>query len=168
MNNDSRKEIAEAIVNDWKEVLGIDSITVEKVENFSAARRAGEYDLAYYGWYMDYKDLSNMYSTFINTESANSFYHSDDYDAAYAKAVSADTEEGQWEAYKECDAILAKDLPVSVILHSMNTYLFNDTNYEGLVYSCGNYVFTYLKRKAVRISVQPFFGVKKRKEYSLL
>ena len=80
-----------------------------------------------------------------NRESANSFYHSDDYDAAYAKAVSADTEEGQWEAYKECDAILAKDLPVSVILHSMNTYLFNDTNYEGLVYSCGNYVFTYLK-----------------------
>ena len=115
------------------------------MENFSAARRAGEYDLAYYGWYMDYKDLSNMYSTFINTESANSFYHSDDYDAAYAKAVSADTEEGQWEAYKECDAILAKDLPVSVILHSMNTYLFDDTNYEGLVYSCGNYVFTYLK-----------------------
>ena len=39
VNNDSRKEIAEAIVNDWKEVLGIDSITVEKVENFSAARR---------------------------------------------------------------------------------------------------------------------------------
>ena len=30
VNNDSRKEIAEAIVNDWKEVLGIDSITVEK------------------------------------------------------------------------------------------------------------------------------------------
>ena len=63
----------------------------------------------------------------------------------YDEAISADTEEGQWEAYKECDAILAKDLPVSVILHSMNTYLFNDTNYEGLVYSCGNYVFTYLK-----------------------
>lgn len=47
VNNDSRKEIAEAIVNDWKEVLGIDSITVEKVENFSAARNAGDYDLAY-------------------------------------------------------------------------------------------------------------------------
>ena len=63
VNNDSRKEIAEAIVNDWKEVLGIDSITVEKVENFSAARNAGDYDLAYYGWFMDYKDLSNMYGT---------------------------------------------------------------------------------------------------------
>ena len=24
-------------------------------------------------------------------------------------------------------------------------YLFDDTNYEGLVYTCGNFVFTYLK-----------------------
>lgn len=39
VNNDSRKEIAESIVNDWKEILGIDSVTAEKVENFSAARR---------------------------------------------------------------------------------------------------------------------------------
>lgn len=89
--------------------------------------------------------LSTCTALLSTPRSANSFYHSDDYDAAYAKAVSADTEKGQWEAYKECDAILAKDLPVSVILHSMNTYLFDDTNYEGLVYSCGNYVFTYLK-----------------------
>ena len=145
VNNDSRKEIAESIVNDWKEILGIDSITVEKVENFSAARRSGDYDLAYYGWFMDYTDLSNMYGTFINTGDANSFYQSDEYDKAYETAISADTQDAQWEAYKECDAILAKDLPVSVILHSMSSYLFDDTNYDGLVYSCGNFVFTYLK-----------------------
>ena len=145
VNNDSRKEIAESIVNDWKEILGIDSITVEKVENFSAARRSGDYDIAYYGWFMDYTDLSNLYGTFINTGDANSFYQSDEYDAAYQKAISADTQDAQWEAYKECDAILAKDLPVSVILHSMSSYLFDDNNYDGLVYSCGNFVFTYLK-----------------------
>ena len=145
VNNDSRKEIAEAIVNDWKEILGIDSITVEKVENFSAARRSGEYDLAYYGWFMDYTDLSNMYGTFYNTATANSFYQSDAYDTAYLTAISTDDETAQWEAYKECDAILAEDLPVSVILHSMSSYLFDETNYEGLVYSCGNFVFTYLK-----------------------
>ena len=106
---------------------------------------------AHHGWYHGSdKDLSNMYSTFINTESANSFYHSDDYDAAYAKAgISADTEEGQWEAYKECDAILAKDLPVSVILHSMNTYLFNDTNYEGLAYFLRQ-LCIYLSESSVR------------------
>ena len=145
VNNDSRKEIAEAIVNDWKEVLGIDSITVEKVENFSAARNAGDYDLAYYGWFMDYKDLSNMYDSMYATANSNSFYQGDEYDAAFLKATSAATEEEQWEGYKECDAILARDLPISVILHSMSAYLFDDTNYEGLVYSCGNFVFTYLK-----------------------
>lgn len=147
VNGDSRKEIAEAVVNDWKEVLGIDSITVEKVENFSAARRAGEYDLAYYGWFMDYTDLSNMFGTFVDTATSNSFYQSDAYDAAYTAAISTADPAEQWEHYKECEAILAEDLPVTVILHSMNSYLFDDVNYDGLVYSCGNFVFTYITQK---------------------
>ena len=147
VNNDSRKEVAEAVVNDWKEVLGIDSITVEKVENFSAARRAGEYDLAYYGWYMDYMDMSNMYGTFVNTANANSFYFSEEYEAEYAAAISTADQAEAWEHYKNCDAILARDLPCSVILHSMSNYLFDDVNYEGLVYSCSNFVFTYITAK---------------------
>ena len=148
VNNDSRQEIAEAVVNDWKEVLGIDSVTVEKVENFSAARRTGDYDLAYYGWYMDYTDLSNMFGTFINTGSANSFYQSDAYDTEYQAAISTSDQAEQWEHYSKCEEILAEDLPVSVILHSMNSYLFDDVNYDGLVYSCGNFVFTYITEKA--------------------
>ena len=147
VNNDSRKEVAEAVVNDWKEILGIDSITVEKVENFSAARRAGEYDLAYYGWYMDYMDMSNMYGTFVNTANANSFYFSEEYEAEYAAAISTADQAEAWEHYKNCDAILARDLPCSVILHSMSNYLFDDVNYEGLVYSCSNFVFTYITAK---------------------
>lgn len=145
VNNNGRQEVAEAIVNDWKEVLGIDTITVEKVENFFSARRMGEYDLAYYGWYMDYTDMSNMYSTFVNTADNSSFYENEAYEAAYEKAVSAATQEEQWEAYKECDEILAQDLPVAVILHSNSKYLYDDVNYTGLVYSCGNFVFTYVK-----------------------
>ena len=147
VNNDSRQEIAEAVVNDWKEVLGIDSITVEKVENFSAARRSGDYDLAYYGWYMDYTDLSNMFGTFYNTAKANSFYQSDEYDAEYQAAISTADQAEQWEHYSKCEEILGEDLPVSVILHSMNSYLFDADNYDGLVYSCGNFVFTYITQK---------------------
>ena len=147
VNNDSRQEIAEAVVNDWKEILGIDSITVEKVENFSAARRSGDYDLAYFGWFMDYTDLSNMFSIFINTENANSFYHSDDYDAEYQAAISTADQAEQWEHYANLEHILAEDFPVTVILHSMNSYLWDDANYDGLVYSCGNFVFTYVTAK---------------------
>lgn len=147
VNNDSRKEIAEAIVNDWKEVLGIDTITVEKVENYSAARRDGDYDLAYYGWFMDYTDLSNMEGCLMDMANSNAFYDSEEYHEAYRKATSTTDQAEAWEAYKEVEAILAKDLPLSVVLHSMSTYLFDDWNYEGLVYSCGNFVFTYLTQK---------------------
>lgn len=144
VNNDGRKEIAEAIVNDWKEILGIDTITVEKVENFSAARRSGDYDLAYYGWFMDYTDLSNMFGAITHMADSNAFYSSEEYNAAYLAAISSSDQQVQWDSYKECEAVLAKDLPVAIILHSMNSYLFDDVNYSGLVYSCGNFVFTYV------------------------
>lgn len=147
VNNDSRKEIAEAVVNDWKEVLGIDTITVEKVENFSAARRAGEYDLAYFGWYMDYADLSNMEGCMLGMENVNGFWKNEEFDAAYTAAISTSDQAEQWEYYKKCEEILAEDLPVTVILHAMSAYLFDDTNYDGLVYSCSNYVFTYVTKK---------------------
>jgi ABC-type transport system substrate-binding protein len=96
---------------------------------------------------MDYTDLSNMFSTFYDTASANSFYQSDAYDAAYTAAISTADQAEQWEYYKECEAILAEDLPVTVILHSMSGYLFDDTDYDGLVYSCGNFIFTYITAK---------------------
>ena len=147
VNNDSRKEIAEAIVNDWKEILGIDTITVEKVENFSAARSEGDYDLAYYGWFMDYTDLSNMEGCLLGMENANAYYSSEEYEAAYTAATSTSDPAEQWEHYKEVEAVLAKDVPVAVILHSMSSYLFDDWTYEGLVYSCGNFVFTYMNQK---------------------
>ena len=97
---------------------------------------------------MDYTDLSNMFGTFINTGSSNSFYQSDAYDAEYQAAINTSDQAEQWEHYSKCEEILAEDLPVSVILHSMNSYLFDDVNYDGLVYSCGNFVFTYITEKA--------------------
>lgn len=147
VNNDSRKEIAEAVVNDWKEVLGIDTITVEVSDAFYAQRESGDYDIAYFGWYMDYIDLSNMLYTMTTESSNNAGYSSDEYDAAFKAAISSSDETEQWNKYDECEAILAKDLPVVPILHSMNSYLFDDTNYDGLVYYCGNYYFGYVKAK---------------------
>ena len=145
VNRDDRKEVAESVVNDWKEILGIDTITVEKVENFFAARSDGDYDIAYYGWFMDYTDLSNMFGALTSMANSNAFWTSDAYQEAYAAATSTGDQAEQWENYKKCEAVLAEELPVSVILHSMNSYLFDDANYEGLIYSCGNFVFTYVK-----------------------
>ena len=132
------------MVNDWKEILGIDTVTVEKVENFFAARNGGDYDIAYYGWSMDYTDLSNMFGALTSMAHSNAFWTSDAYMEAYNAAASTGDQAEQWENYKKCEAVLAEELPVSVILHSMNSYLFDNVNYSGLVYSCGNFVFTYV------------------------
>ena len=147
VNNDSRQEIAEAVVNDWNTQLGIDSITVEKVENFFAARNGGDYDIAYYGWFMDYTDLSNMYGALTAMENSNAFWHSEAYMDAYNAAIQTADQAEQWENYAKCEEVLAEDIPITVILHSMNSYLFDEDNYDGLVYSCGNFVFTYITEK---------------------
>ena len=147
VNNDSRKEVAEAVVNDWNTQLGIDSITVEKVENFFASRNSGDYDIAYYGWFMDYTDLSNMYGALTSMTNSNAFWHNDAYMEAYNAAVKTSDPAEQWDNYAKCEEVLAEDVPLAVILHSMNSYLFDADAYDGLVYSCGNFVFTYITEK---------------------
>lgn len=39
---------AEAVVYDWQKQLGIDTITIYKVENLFEARLAGDYDLSFF------------------------------------------------------------------------------------------------------------------------
>ena len=143
VNNASRKEVAEMVASDWKSVLGIDA-TVETSENFFTDRDEGNYDVSYFGWFMDYEDLSNMYSSMLNSDA---FWESEEFTTAYNAAISTSDQAEQWEHYKECEAVLAKDLPVSVLLHSMNKYLFHDDMYDGLVYNCSMFVFTYLTQK---------------------
>jgi len=143
VNNAARKTVAEAVVDDWKTVLGIDTITVEIVETFFNTRNEQDYDIAYFGWFMDYVDVSNMLYT-CTTGVSDSGYSSAEYDAAYNAATAAVGQEAQWENYKKCEELLAADLPLAPILHQQNSYLLDDTKYTGLVYYCGNFYFGYL------------------------
>ena len=147
VNNDSRFEVANAVVADWQRELGIDSITPEKSESFFASRSAGEYDIAYYGWFMDYTDISNMYSAVLGWGTGNAFWSNDKFIESYNAAIRSSDMNEQWENYAKCEEALAEDVPVAVILHSLNSYLFDADNYDGLVYSCGNFVFTYITAK---------------------
>ncbi len=146
VNNDSRKEIAEAVVSDWKDVLGISTVTVESVENFFAARQDGDYDISYYGWYMDYVDISNILST-MKTGNNDAKYANADYDKAFDTAIAETDETKQWADYDKCEELLAADAPIAPFFHSDNSYLFDDTKYDGLVYYCGNVFFGYVHTK---------------------
>jgi oligopeptide transport system substrate-binding protein len=146
VNNDDRKEIAEAVVNDWKEVLGIDSVTVEVSEGFFAQRKNMDYDIAYFGWYMDYPDISNILYT-MTSNNNDAGYTSEVYDNAYNAAMADAEEAAQWEYYAECEKVLSEDSPIAPLLHAQSSYLFDDTNYDGLVYYCGNFYFGFITKK---------------------
>ena len=147
VNNDDRKEVAETIVNDWKEVLGINSVTVEESEGFFAQRENKDYDMAYFGWYMDYPDISNILYTMTTDSGNDAGYSNENYDKAYEAAIAETDEAKQWRDYAECETVLSQDIPVVPLLHSQSSYLFDDTNYDGLIYSCGNFYFGYVKKK---------------------
>ncbi len=144
VNTDDRREMAEAILGDWSDVLGITSITVENVESFFAQRQSQDYDIAYFGWYMDYPDISNMLYTMTTGSNNDAGYSNEAYDEAYNTAISTADQEEQWAAYSQCEELLAQDTPVVPLFHSQNSYLFDDANYDGLVYYCGNFYFGYV------------------------
>lgn len=147
VNNDERKEMAEVIINDWKEILGITSVTVEVVDGFFAQRKSKDYDISYFGWYMDYPDISNMLYTMTTDSNNDAGYSNEAYDKAFNNAIANSDEELQWKDYAECEKILSEDVPVAPLLHSQNSYLFDDTNYDGLIYYCGNFYFGYVTKK---------------------
>lgn len=147
VNNDGNQAVAEQVINDWKEVLGIDSITITlNSDSFWDTRENGDYDICYFRWYMDYVDVSNMLGTII-TGASDSDYTSADFDAAYNAALSATDTATQWQNYYKCEDILSKDIPVIPLYYGQNTYLFDSAKYDGLVYYCGNFYFGYVKQK---------------------
>ena len=80
-------------------------------------------------------------------ENSNAFWRDEAYIDAYNAAIQTSDQAEQWENYAKCEEVLAEDIPITVLLHSMNSYLFDEDNYDGLVYSCGNFVFTYITEK---------------------
>ena len=147
VNTEARKEVAEMVTYDWEKQLGIDTIDVYKVSNFFDARESGDYDIAYFGWFMDYHDLSNMYLSLATMQTYDAFWSNDEYVTELMTAASAPTLEEAWGHYAECERIIGEEVPVAVLLHSLDSYLFDDTYYDGLIFRGGNYIFTYLHEK---------------------
>ena len=83
--------LAEYLQQAWSD-LGI-TLTISKMEwsSFTAARRAGEYDVARNGWVMDYNDPSNMLDLFCSGNGNNDGkYSNPEFDAAIEASRVAD------------------------------------------------------------------------------
>lgn len=147
VNNAKNQSIAEMILHDWKTYLGIDSVTiVTNTDSFWADRATGNYDLAYFSWNMDIAEGSNMLNTMLSGAN-DAFFSNELYDLTLQTAQKKTNIQDIWKNYRLCENILSEELPVFPIYYGSNTYLFNDENYENLVYHCGNFYFGYVNKK---------------------
>ena len=102
--------LAEYLQQAWSD-LGI-TLTISKMEwsSFTAARRAGEYDVARNGWVMDYNDPSNMLDLFCSGNGNNDGkYSNPEFDAAIEASRVADVSEHFAQLHKAED-ILMEDM----------------------------------------------------------
>ena len=99
--------LAEYLQQAWGD-LGI-TLTISKMEwsAFTAARRAGEYDVARNGWVMDYNDPSNMLDLFCSGNGNNDGkYSNPDFDAAIEASRVADVSEHFAQLHKAEDILM--------------------------------------------------------------
>ncbi|MFR6039194.1 MAG: peptide ABC transporter substrate-binding protein [Faecalibacterium prausnitzii] len=99
--------LAEYLQQAWSD-LGI-TLTISKMEwsSFTAARRAGEYDVARNGWVMDYNDPSNMLDLFCSGNGNNDGkYSNPEFDAAIEASRVADVSEHFAQLHKAEDIFM--------------------------------------------------------------
>ena len=99
--------LAEYLQQAWSD-LGI-TLTIRKMEwsSFTAARRAGEYDVARNGWVMDYNDPSNMLDLFCSGNGNNDGkYSNPEFDAAIEASRVADVSEHFAQLHKAEDILM--------------------------------------------------------------
>ena len=126
--------LAEYLQQAWGD-LGI-TLTISKMEwsSFTAARRAGEYDVARNGWVMDYNDPSNMLDLFCSGNGNNDGkYSNPEFDAAIDASRVADSAEHFAQLHKAED-ILMEDtgcLPIAYY----NDYWLQSSSLKGTWHS---------------------------------
>ena len=135
--------LAEYLQQTWGD-LGI-TLTISKMEwsAFTAARRAGEYDVARNGWVMDYNDPSNMIEMF-STDNGNNDgkYSNADFDAAIEASKVADAAEHFAQLHKAED-ILMEDMGCIPVAY-YNDFWLQSSSLKGVWHSpYGYWYFQY-------------------------
>ena len=126
--------LAEYLQQTWGD-LGI-TLTISKMEwsAFTAARRAGEYDVARNGWVMDYNDPSNMLDQFCTSNGNNDGkYSNPEFDAAIDASRVADSAEHFAQLHKAED-ILMEDMGCLPIAY-YNEYWLQSSSLKGTWHS---------------------------------
>ncbi len=120
-----QKELAEALQAMWAHELGVQvDLNQQEEKIWLDTLRTRKFQTAASSWssgFSDPLDLAQLcLSTSPNDESS---FNSKEYDAAYAAAGQAPSDEARLEEFQKMDAIIAREAPVLPIYHRTINYL---------------------------------------------
>jgi oligopeptide transport system substrate-binding protein len=120
--NESHKQIAEAIVQMWKEQLGVNvALGNAEWKVYLAAQNALDYDVCRAAWINDYNDPHNDMEMFITDGGNNrTGWSNKKYDALIDQSMLETNVQKRWAIYKEAETILCNEAPILPIYYYTN------------------------------------------------
>jgi oligopeptide transport system substrate-binding protein len=123
--NESHKQIAEAIVQMWKEQLGINvALGNTEWKVYLAEQTAKNYDICRAGWINDFNDPHNDIEMFITDGGNNrTGWSSKEYDDLVAASMREPDTKKRFEIYRKAEALLINDAPILPVYYYTNKNL---------------------------------------------
>ena len=116
--NTGHQAVAEAVMQMWKENLGIDvEIAVMDWATFQDYRKTTDCEIARQGWLGDYTDPATFFDLFTTTAGTNDgHYNNPKYDELVIGARTEQDPAKRMQMYHEAEAILMNDMPIIPIV----------------------------------------------------
>lgn len=123
--SDGHKKIAEAIVEMWRQNLGIEvGIENQEFAVLLKNRTAMNYQIARAGWGADYNDPMTYLDMFVTGGGQNNTgFASPEYDALIKKANASGDQAERIAAMTEAEKILMEYMPIMPIYYYSNVYM---------------------------------------------
>lgn len=123
--SDGHKKIAEAIVEMWRQNLGIEvGIENQEFPVLLANRNAKNFQISRAGWGADYNDPMTYLDMFVsNGGQNNTSFSSPEYDALIKKANASGDQKERMEAMTKAEKILMDFMPIIPVYYYSNVYM---------------------------------------------
>ena len=135
------KMLAEVLQGMWKTALGIEVVlSNEEWKVFLTTMHNGDFDIASFGWVMDFPDAAGLLEIFMSNSSNNeSRYNNPEFDSLMNSAAVERDRVKRINYLHEAEKILMKDLPV-MPLYFVSSAVMRSSRVKGIYLSPTDYV----------------------------
>ncbi len=130
--NTGHQAVAEAVMQMWKENLGIETeVSTMDWATFQQYRKTSDCQIARQGWLGDYTDPSTFFDLFVSTAGTNDgHYNNPEYDALVIGARTEQDSAKRMDMYHQAEAIIMTDMPIIPIVFYADDVL-SQTDFTG-------------------------------------